>query len=95
MDPPSVLNHNNMPPTSRHILRWPFYIMQTRCGLYIVFNLVKGMVHLTQDMASDDDFGPPEYSDDGQTAILCKKHAYFTLLCVQNLVPPAWFYICN
>ena len=31
---------------------------------------IKGMVHLTQDMASDDDFGPPN----GQTAILCKKN---------------------
>ena len=41
---------------------------------------LKGMVHLTQDMASNDDFGPPEQSDDGQTAVLCKKHADFTLL---------------
>ena len=24
------------------------------------FDLIKGMVHLTQDMASDDGFGPPE-----------------------------------
>ena len=32
---------------------------------------LKGIVHLIQDMASDDDFGPP---DDGQTAILRKKN---------------------
>ena len=25
-----------------------------------LFTLLKGMVHLTQDMTSDDDFGPPE-----------------------------------
>ena len=31
-------------------------------------------------MASDDDVGPPEVSDDGQTAILCTKYAEFTLL---------------
>ena len=37
------------------------------------------MVHLTQDMASDDDLGPPEKSDDDQTPILCKKHADFTI----------------
>ena len=43
---------------------------------YILF---KGMVHLIQDMASDDEFGPPELSDDGQTVILCKKYADFTL----------------
>ena len=40
------------------------------------YMLFKGMVHLIQYMALDDDFGPP---DDGQTAILCKKHADFTL----------------
>ena len=30
-------------------------------------------------MASDDDVGPPEQSDSGQTAILCKNHAEFAL----------------
>ena len=30
-------------------------------------------------MASDDYVGPPELSDDGQTAILRKKHAEITL----------------
>ena len=45
----------------------------------------KGMVQLTQDMASDDDFGPPELSDEGLTAILCKKHADFTLFFVCNI----------
>ena len=46
-------------------------------------------------MASDDDVGHPEVSDDGDTAILCTKYAEFPLLCVQILVPPARFHICN
>ena len=37
------------------------------------------MVHLTYDMASDDDVGPPEVSDDGQTAIVCTNYAELTL----------------
>ena len=62
-------------------------ILSASQGVYTVYSAhlgnkegnVKGMVQLTQDMASYDDFGPPEYSDDGQSVILCKKHADFTL----------------
>ena len=46
-------------------------------------------------MASDDDAGPPEVSDNGQTAILCTEYAEFTLFCVLNLVSPTWFHILN
>ena len=36
--------------------------------------LTKGSLPDMPDMAPDDDFGPTEYSDDFQTAILCKKN---------------------
>ena len=48
----------------------------------------KWMVHLIEDMASDVDFGPPAWSDDGQTAILWEKKSRLHTFCVQNLVPP-------
>ena len=44
-------------------------------------------------MASDDDVGPPEWSDDGQTAILYKKHANFTLFVCKIIPARAVLYL--
>ena len=62
----------------------------------IFFLLVKGMVHLTLDMASDDDVWAPWvewwWSD---SHFVQKKTFRLHTFCVKNLVPPTRFYICN
>ena len=45
-------------------------------------------------MASDDDVGPPEVSDDGQRAISCTEYAKLTLV-VLNSILPALSHILN
>ena len=45
-------------------------------------------------MASNDDVGPPEVSDDVQRAILCTEYAKLTLF-VLNSILPARLHILN